>query len=163
MEFLQSYDHHLRAIGQSLESKRITVFELKAEGKRFLVRGTPEKSDNLLARLLNWRERMTKGSPAHEVSYETEELDRIGQEGRSQRANAGRLPDFYSLPNTLRTLGCYLKSKDAELLELHKNPLSVTLLYKTRDGHPNIEERSVASFYNLFVDLHGRRKKHKIN
>jgi hypothetical protein len=163
MELLQSYDHHLRAIGQSLESKRITVFELKAEGKRYLVRGTPEKTDNLLARLLNWRERMTKGSPADGVSYETGELDRLEQEGRSQRAKAGRLPDFYSLPNTLRTLGCYLKSKDAELLELHKNPLSVTLLYKTRDGHPNMEERSVASFYNLFVDLHGRRNKRTAN
>ncbi len=161
MELLQSYDHHFRAIGQSLESKRITVFEIKAEGERYLVRGTPDKTDNLLARLLNWRER--KGSPADGVSYETGELDRLEQEGRSHRAKAGRLPDFYSLPNTLRTLGCYLKSKDAELLELHKNPLSVTLLYKTRDGHPNMEERSVASFYNLFVDLHGRRNKRKAN
>jgi hypothetical protein len=159
MEFLRSYDHHLRAIGQSLESKRITAFEVKAQGESYLVRGTPEKTESLLGRLRNWRERMTKGSPADDVTYEIGELDRLEQEGRSQRAKAGRLPDFYSLPNTLRTLGCYLNAKDAELLELHKNPLSVTLLYKTRDGHPNMEERSVASFYNFFVNLHGRRNK----
>ena len=92
------------------------------------------------------------------LAYGTGEIERLDMEGRSSRTKPDRLPDFYSLPNSLRTVGWYLDSKNAELLELHKSPLSVTLLYQNEKGHPNMEERSIASFYNLFVSLHGKRK-----
>jgi hypothetical protein len=93
------------------------------------------------------------------ISYGTGEIERLEMEGRSRRAKPDRLPDFYSLPNTLRTVGSYLDFKNAELLELHKSPLSITLLYQNENGHPNMEERSVASFYNWFVALHGKRNR----
>ncbi|MEX0802337.1 MAG: hypothetical protein WD688_03315 [Candidatus Binatia bacterium] len=153
-----SYDQHLRVIGQSLEAKRINLFELKSDGRQYVVRGAPEKDPNLLGRWRDWRERL-KGESLGSVSYGMAEIERLDTEGRSKRSKSDRLPDFYSLPNSLRTVGCYLDSKDAELLELHKSPLSVTLLYQNKDGHPNMEERSVASFYNLFVTLHGKRSK----
>ena len=153
------YDQHLRAIGQSIEIKRISVFELKNESGRYVVRGVPEKNANLLARFRDWRNRMQGASHETPINYATGEIERLEMEGRSKRAKADRLPDFYSLPNTLRTVGSYLNSKNAELLELHKSPLSVTLLYHNENGHPNMEERSIASFYNLFVALHGKRNR----
>jgi len=157
MRFGNAYDQHLRAIGQSLDSKRITAFELKADAERYLVRGVPEKDPDLLARLRDWRNRMQGASRETSLAYGTGEIERLDMEGRSSRKKPDRLPDFYSLPNSLRTVGSYLDSKNAELLELHKSPLSVTLLYQNEKGHPNMEERSIASFYNLFVALHGKR------
>jgi len=49
--------------------------------------------------------------------------------------------------------------KGAELLELQKRQLSLTLLSRNKDGHPEMEERSIASFYDLFLELHDRRGK----
>jgi hypothetical protein len=151
------YDQHFRALGQSIDVKRISVFELKTESGRYVVRGAPEQDSSLLARLREWRNRMQGASHETPISYGTEEIERLEMEGRSRRTKPDRLPDFYSLPNTLRTVGSYLDSKNAELLELHKSPLNITLLYQNENGHPNMEERSVASFYNLFVALHGKR------
>ena len=153
------YDQHFRVIGQSIETKRISVFELKTESGRYVVRGAPEKDARLLSRLREWRNRMQGASQETAINYGTEEIGRLEMEGRSRRAKPDRLPDFYSLPNTLRTVGSYLDFKNAELLELHKSPLSITHLYQNEDGHPNMEERSVASFYNWFVALHGQRNK----
>ena len=152
------YDQHLRAIGQSLDNKRITAFELKADAERYVVRGVPEKDSRLLPRLRDWRNRMQGASKETSLVFGTADIDRLENEGRLNRTKRHRLPDFYSLPNTLRTVGSYLDSKNAELMELHKSPLSVTLLYQNENGHPNMEERSIASFYNLFVALHGKRK-----
>lgn len=152
------YDQHLRAIGQSLDHKRITAFELKADAERYVVRGVPEQDSRLVARLRDLRNRIQGASRETSLSYGTAEIERLENEGRSNRKKLNRLPDFYSLPNTLRTVGSYLDTKNAELLELHKTSLSVTLLYQNENGHPNMEERSIASFYNLFVALHGKRK-----
>jgi hypothetical protein len=159
MQSVNSYDRHLRAIGQALEARRINVFELKTETAYYLVRGVPDKDTHLLGRLRQWRERLNGASPEASMTYGMTEIERLDQDGRLKRSKSDRLPDFYSLSNALRTVGCYLDSKNAELMELHKSPLSVTLLYQNESGHPHMEERSVASFYNLFVALHGRRDK----
>jgi hypothetical protein len=44
-------------------------------------------------------------------------------------------------------------------LELQKRQLSLTLLSHNRDGHPEMEERSIASFYDLFLRSHNKRGK----
>lgn len=153
------YDRHLRAIGQSLEARQINAFELRSEAEQYSIRGVPEKSGNLRIRFRHWRNRLN-GEPLDvSLSYGPAEIERLNSEGRLQRAKPDRLPDFYSLANTLRTVGHYLDAKNATLLELRKSPLSVTLLYQDQDGHPKMEERSIASFYNLFVSLHGRRQR----
>ena len=159
MNSRKSYDHQLRAIGQSLEARRINTFELKVEGERYIVRGDPEKDPSLKARLRDWKERIRGQSLGSPISYADADLDLLERQGRSQRNKLKRLPDFYSLSNTLRTVGAYLDQKSAELLEIHKRPLSMTLLYQNQNGHPDVEERSIASFYNLFLDLYGKRGK----
>jgi hypothetical protein len=154
-----SYDQHLRAIGQALEARRINVFELKHQGDQYIVRGNPEKDSSLVGKLRDWRERIGGRSFESALSFAPPEIERLDREGKAQRSNPDRLPDFYSLSNTLRTLGCYLEFKGAHLLEIHKGSLNVALLYESKDGHPNFEERAIASFYNFFLALHGRRAK----
>jgi hypothetical protein len=150
------YDHDLRAIGQALDLRGITVFELKNEPGRYVVRGSAEKGSSVLVNLRRLLMRTGKDESST-FNYTTPEIERLEREGKKKRVKAGRLPDFYSLSNTLRTLGAYLDAKNAELLELHKRPLSVTLLYQTTDGHPHMEDRTLASFFNVFIEMHGKR------
>jgi hypothetical protein len=153
-----SYDQHLRNIGQSLEAQRINDFELKYQGKRYLVKGDPEQEMSLLATLRQWQKRLRREGLTSSLSYALQDIEQLERQGRSQRLRTNRLPDFYALPNVLRTLGAYLDEKGAELIELHKRPLTLMLLYRNRDGHPAVEERSIASFYDFFIKLHGKRK-----
>jgi hypothetical protein len=151
------YDQRLRVIGQALETKRISVFELKNHGERYVIHGAPGKESSLIAKFCDWTERIRGRSPGSFHSYTLADLESLEREGKLRRAKPNRLPDFYSLSNTLRTVGSYLERKGGELLEIHKRPLSLTILYEKQDGHPNFEERTIASFYNLFMDLYGRR------
>jgi len=150
--------HDLRAIGQALETRRISTFELKKQDSYYTVRGKPERDRSLFAILTKWR-RMGRVRDAVTVTITPPDIERLDRQGTAKRAKADRLPDFYSVSNTLRTIGSYLDLKGAQLLEIHKGVLSVTMLYEDNEGHPKLEERTVASFYNLFVALHGQRGK----
>ncbi len=159
MENSKSYPQQLRSIGQSLEAQRIQIFELTWQDDQFVVKGEPEKEASMLAALRQWQQRRRRSGLNASLTFTSQDIDQLDRQGRSQRAQANRLPDFYRLPNTLRTVGYYLELKGAELLEMQKRQLSLTLLSRNKDGHPEIEERSIASFYNLFLRLHDKRGK----
>jgi hypothetical protein len=156
METQASYDKDLRAIGQALEIRGITTFELKSQLGHYVVHGAGEKPASVMASVRRWLQGAEK-EESTSISYTAQDIERIDQEGKQRRVRAGRLPDFYSLSNTLRTLGGYLNSKNAQLLELHIRPLTVTLLYQNKDGHPQMEDRTIASFFNVFTEMHGKR------
>jgi hypothetical protein len=152
-----SYHQQLRSIGQSLEAQRISVFELSCESGKIVVKGEPDKETSLLAALRNWqRQRRSNGLDAS-LTFTGQDIEQIDQQGRAKRAQANRLPDFHSLANMLRTLGSYLDQKGAELLELRKHELSWTIVSRDKQGYPQYEERTIASFYKLFVSLHDQR------
>jgi len=159
MESSISYHQQLRSIGQSLEAQRINVFELSCRGDRVIVKGQPEKETSLLGALRNWqKQRRSKGLNSS-LTFTQQDIDEIDRQGRTHRFQGNRMPDFYSLPNTLRTIGSYLDLKGAQLIEIHKQPLSLTMLSHNQAGHPEYEERSIASFYDLFLRLHDQRAK----
>ena len=154
----KSYERQLRTIGQSLEAQRIRIFELHQQGDRFVVKGEPDQETSLLAKLVHWQKRNRSAGLNDSLSFSSEDLEELDHQGRAHRANANRLPDFHSLPNTLRTVGSHLETKGAELIELQKKELSVTIVARDRFGHPEFEERSLASLYEIFVRQHGKRK-----
>ena len=153
-----SYDRQLRSIGQSLEAQRIQVFELTKQGEEYSVRGEPEKETSLLATLRNWQKRLRSEGMTTALPYTAQDLDELDRQGAANRTKSNRLPDFHALPNTRRTVGAYLESKNAELMELHKKQLSVAILSRNKAGYPELEERSLGSLYELFVKSHARRK-----
>jgi hypothetical protein len=159
MTVRNSYDQQLRTIGQSLEAQRISMFELKRQGERFVVTGEPEGERSLLAALRNWQKQRRSEGLNGSLKFSSSDMEELEQQGRARRSQSNRLPDFHSLPNTLRTVGSYLDLKGATLLELHKRQWSVTILSQNRAGHPEFEDRTIASFYNLFVRLHAKRGK----
>jgi hypothetical protein len=152
-----TYDQQLRTIGQSLEAQRIKLFELHQRGERYVVKGEPEKERTLLAALRSWQKHKRSAGLDASLNYSLADIDELDRQGRGQRSQANRLPDFHRLSNTLRTVGYYLDQKGSKLVELHKRELSISILSQNQAGHPEFEERSVASFYELFVRLHGRR------
>jgi len=158
MKSSQSYHRNLRNIGQSLEAQRINVFELRTEDQRFVVKGDPEKETSLLNALREWQKRRRREGLNGSLSFALADIEQLERQGKTKRSQPNRLPDFYALPNVLRTVGAYLDAKAAELIELHVAPLTVTLLYRNREGHPGFEERTIASFYDFFLQLHGRRR-----
>ncbi|MBM4262481.1 MAG: hypothetical protein FJ145_13760 [Deltaproteobacteria bacterium] len=149
------YDHELRALGQALEAEGITVFEMKSEAGKYVVSGAPEKPTSLLAKL----KQLKKKEGARTLSFMAQDLLRLQWQGQHQRKTPNTLPDFYNLSNTLRTIGAYLDAQNAELLGIEKRPLSLTLLYKNDDGHPHVEDRTIASFYEIFVERYGQRQR----
>ena len=155
-----SYDQDLRAIGQALEIRGITVFDLKNQAGRYVVRGTPDKPSSVIHSLRRWI-RGEESDASGTINYGAQEIEVIERQAKKKRVKSDRLPDFYNLSSTLRTLGAYLKSKDAHLIELHKRPLTVTLLYQNNDGHPHMEDRTVASFFSVFIEMHARRNQAK--
>jgi hypothetical protein len=159
MNGTRSYHWQLRAIGQVLEARNINVFNLKRHGDQYIVHGQPEKDRSLLGKLREWRDRWSGRTHPPSLRFPLTEIERLDRAGKAKRSRANKLPDFYSLSSTLRTVGYYLDAAEAELLELRKDSLDVTLLYENRQGHPRVEERSIASFYNLFCDLYGKRGK----
>ncbi len=159
MDTSTSYGQQLRSLGQYLEAQRINIFELTCRGERFVVKGEPEKETSLLAALRQWQQRRRSDGLNASLTFTRNDLDQLERQGRAQRKQSNRLPDFYRLPNALRTVGQYLELKGAELLELQKRQLSLTVLSRNKDGHPQMEERSLASFYDLFLKLHDKRGK----
>jgi hypothetical protein len=154
----KSYERQLRTIGQSLEAQRIRIFKLQLLGERFVVIGEPDEETSLLAKLRNWQKRNRSAGLNESLGYTVQDLDDLDRQGRAHRTKANRLPDFHSLPNTLRTVGSHLDAKGAELIELQKKELSVTIVARNKSGHPEFEERSLASFYKIFMRQHGKRK-----
>ena len=155
----KAYDRQLRTIGQSLEAQRISIFKLHYQGDRFIVKGEPEAETSLLAKLRNWQKRNRAAGMSSSLTFTAQDIEQLDRQGRAQRSNRDRLPDFHSLANTLRTVGAHLDAMGAELIELQKKELSITILARNPSGHPEFEERSLGSFYDLFMRLHARRKK----
>jgi len=159
MRGIINYHRQLRSIGQSLEAQRIAVFELTCRGEHIVVKGEPEKETSLLAALRNWQKQRRSDGLNASLTFTSQDIEELERQGRAQRSQANRLPDFHSLANTLRTVGWHLDLKGSELLEIHKRQLSLTILSRDKNGHPEFEERTIASFYDLFLSLHDKRGK----
>src|SRR5215470_10199947 len=152
------YENHLRVIGQALEKQGVTVFELKCETGRYVAKGAPDKPASLIGALRQWRT-LGRQNGSLTVSYGPQDLEGLERVGRTKRTKPNGLPDFYNISTMLRTLGAYLEGKNAELLEIQKRPLTVTLLYQIDGGHPSIEDRTIASFYNFFMEQYNKRER----
>jgi len=155
----KSYGRQLRTIGQSLEAQRIRIFELHQQGERFVVKGEPDQETSLLAKLINWQKRNRSAGLSSSLAFTPQDIDQLDRQGHAQRSMTNRLPDSHSLANILRTVGAHLESKGAELIELQKKELSITMLSCNQAGHPELEERTTSSLHDLFLRQHDKRKK----
>ncbi|HEX9663628.1 MAG TPA: hypothetical protein VGB27_15185 [Candidatus Binatia bacterium] len=151
------YDEDLRSIGQALEAKEISVFELKHLASSYIIRGTPEPTRSLYTKVLRWFQRLRSGSASESLILGLADIEKMSEAGRRKRSNPGQLTNFRSISNLLRTIGAYLDFSEFELVELHKRPISITLSYRDKAGHDQKEDRTISSFYKLFLELCEKR------
>lgn len=150
---------NLRAIGQVLETYQLSNFDVTCKGESYLVSGQPVEGTVLQALLWKWQKGRRKVNVSFEQSYTPRDIEVLERQGRAKRQTGRRHPDFYQLPNVLRTVGAYLDMKEAQLLQIRKHNLTLMILYQTSQGHPEVEERTIASFYNFFLNLYQTRSR----
>jgi hypothetical protein len=105
--------------------------------------------------------RFRSGSDAESLILALSEVEELSQKGKARRFRPGRVPDFAKLSNALRTIGLYLESKQAKLIELQVRALTITLSYKDSDGDQQVEDRTIRSFHSLFLELCEKRAEAK--
>jgi hypothetical protein len=151
------YVEDLRAIGQMLAGRNIVDFELKHVASGYFIQDLHEHTASFSSRIQNWFHGAPYSARAESLTVSPAEVTRLSAEGRARRTKAGQLTQFRELSNVLRTIGAYLDSKEVELLELQKRPISVTLQYRDKSGHDEIEDRPLTSFYKYFLELYDKR------
>jgi hypothetical protein len=157
MAATRRYDEELRSIGQALEARDISVFDLKQTDDNYAIEGTPDQAGSFSSKLGGWLRQLSNGSRTASVALSVPEVERLSQAGRAKRTESEGLPNFRSVSSILRTIGAYLDSRGAKLVELQKRRISITLLYRDPTGQEQGEDRTVSSFHPLFVELCGKR------
>jgi hypothetical protein len=148
------YDEDLRAIGQALEGRDISVFELKRVDDLYVIQGIPDQADSLHSKVRQWLRHFHRGSINDPMRLGAVEVEQFSQAGRAKRSKPGQLTDFRTVPNILRTVGAYLDSREVdELLILQKRRISITLSYRDKTGQERQEDRSISSFYRVFLSF----------
>jgi hypothetical protein len=156
------YDEDLRAVGQALEARDISVFDLKRLANNYIIQGMPDQTGSRRSKVRRWIRRLRSGSATESLTLGLADVERLSEAGRAKRSDPGRLPNFQSVSSILRTIGAYLDSREVELVELHKRRISITLSYRDKIGHEREEDRTISSFYTLFLELCGKRDQQKI-
>ena len=151
------YGEDLRAIGQALEAKGITAFELKRLPEGYGIEGAPAQPGSFGSKLRHWLGGASRAGGTESLTLKWEDVGKLSQAGRAKRSKPGGLTQFRSLSNVLRTIGAYLDSNEFELIELQKRAISITLSHRDRNGNDQREERSISSFYGNFLELCRKR------
>ena len=155
MASMRRYDEDLRAIGQALEARDISVFDLKRLAGNYIIECEPEQTGFLRSKVRHWLRRLRGDSEL--LTFDIADLEKLSEAGRAKRSKWGQLTNFHTVSNTLRTIGAYLDANEGQLVELHKRRISITLSYRDKEGQQRDEDRSISSFYRLFLELSGKR------
>ena len=92
-----------------------------------------------------------------ELQYTNKDIDRLEQEGRANRTNPNRIPEYSSLSQILRCVGAYLVQKRARLIKLWRDSDSVSLEYQTSLGNMLKDTLVVGELYDLWVRMYMQR------
>jgi hypothetical protein len=145
----------LRAIGQALDKRKIRSCHVIRNCENFLVQvknGTPFQQ-RYRAGLIKQRRRPIK------IHFTLFDIYRHEQQARCKRKNPHGTPDFYSLPQVMRTVGEYLDCKNATLNSLYLDGIHLTIRYESEHGHKILEHHTIPALYDFFVHMYLRRKR----
>ena|SRR2546426_9049483 len=136
------YGRALRIIGQNLEGLPVKVFDIKNEGKNYVVKGYGGAFQPV------------------ELQYTAADIEHVDRQRREMRNNASGMPDFRSLSQILRAVGDYIERKDGRLLGISRQSGAVplfTIQYEMAQ-HRHKEEYLASDLYDLCVRMYKQRK-----
>lgn len=141
----------LRAIGQDLANLFPQQLEIECRGESFEVRARCDRkrleSKNpqvrkkglgaFIGRVANYRlDKPAEESDVvtHARTYKADDINRLDQSGVDRRTQAGKVPDIYSLGETLRTIGRIVDTNGGRLVSIFKDQRRVAFEYTDRKG-----------------------------
>ena len=137
----------LRCIGQDLERRGLKSFDIRLQGKRYIVEcGYQEPPAPTPVSL-------------HYDPRDIEELDRIGE---NKRGEIARPQEFINQVQIFRTIGAYLDKNEAQLLRLTNNhgkgkDALFKIEYMTRDRERIVDDHTGAAIYDMCVQMFKQR------
>jgi len=153
---------NLHAIGQDLEARGITQFELLPAADGYLVRipyGATKGDEIIETDSQGISRRRSASSRPLELTYSLAAIDRLDERGRAKRGTGSGMPDFFSLSQCLRALGVVIDSKRGHLVQLDRNTRestipSIVVQYQTSTGERVREEHSLPNLYDhCFISI----------
>jgi len=151
----RSYEEELRVVGQTLEAKGISVFEITSLPGRYLIQGAGKQSGSLGKKLAGFLG-STSSSNSHSFTLNLAEINKR-QANMAKPSTSEPLDNFRRPANILGTIGAYLDSKQAELFELKIRPISLSLWYRDNGGREQREDRAVSSFQISLFELRDKQ------
>jgi hypothetical protein len=173
------YPHHLRVIGQELETLRLKTFNLECTGDAYLVWspcGTAvteeyphsRLSKNRLQKL--WKNKSQPRSHGHEerftlpsslptkrYRYSYRDIARMEYESRNHRRRKTSITDGHSLSQLLRTVGAVVGQRRERLLGISWQDFSISVVVETTQGQRQIDVFRPDNVYDLWVRMYLRR------
>ena len=146
---LVNYANGLRCIGQELERRGLKSFDIRLQGKIYMVDCGYQEPPSPTPVSLQF------------TSKDLEELDRSG-EGR--RGESLRAQEFINQVQIFRTIGAYLDKNEACLLRLSNNDGTakdclLKVEYVTREGDRVVDDRAGSAIYDMCVQMYKQRGK----
>jgi hypothetical protein len=165
MPELTFHARSLRAIGQDLEIKGISQFNLKSSKYGYFVRAlsTPKSELDRSSDRKKWIPRSEKSKAPAQLIYSLQTIEQLDERGRAKRGMGEKLPDFFSLSQCLRAVGAVIDAKQGQLVELDRNAEvdsipSIAVRYLTFNGAFVREEHSAPALYDQSVHLYKSRR-----
>ena len=155
MDSLAGYAQDLRAIGQALEILKLGEFTVEPERDGYRVIGTPSTVKRGLS--LWWNDQTSIHGNAMELSYSKSDVERLENEGRSQRAKVQGNSDSSRLSQALRVIGSYLTQKYCRLVRLSRKDENFEVDYESSLGSRYSEQFTGADLYGLWVRFYLQR------
>lgn len=144
----------LRAVGQALEQLQLKNFNLKRDGRSYLIwhqnpAGSPGRSR---------RPRKTwHDSTAPDYRFRAEDVERIERDGISRRSKHFQPVDGHKLSHLLRTLGTQIDRRGQRLLGITWRAEAVSVIVEGARGRRRIEPIPTDLLYDLWVRMYLRR------
>jgi hypothetical protein len=139
----------LRCIGQDLERRGLKSFDIRLEGKRYIVECGYQEPP--------------APTPVS-LHYDPKDIDELERIGESKRGEIARTQEFINQVQIFRTIGAYLDKNEAQLLRLTnnhgkgKNAL-FKIEYMTRDRERIVDDHAGAAIYDMCVQMFKQRGK----
>lgn len=170
------YSRHLRVIGQNLEKRGLSRFNLECTKDAYLAwslpnrattgESSPSVSRNRLqqlwknqARLHGHEERFTLPSslPTKRYRYTFRDIERMEYESKNRRHPKRSVADGHSLSQLLRTVGAVVAQRRERLLGISWQDLSISIVVETAQGQRQIDVFRPDNLYDLWVRMYLRR------
>ena len=164
-----SYARALRAIGESLETKGISCFDLEKSAENYIVRptdrasatGAEAKFIKKVAEIVRRFQKSQKAQPnpttAQQLCYTPLDVSRLTSEQRARHGKVNAMPDAHKLSQILRLVGDDLDRKEARAFTLSVSHASVSVWYANNDGHRKHESFTIQNLYDRAVRMYLRR------